>query len=255
MINNLIINATQAMPEGGVISIEAVNLNADQSPRPGLEPGNYLHITVTDQGHGIPEKVKDKIFDPFFTTKDKGSGLGLASSYSIIKNHNGHIGIAETSSQGTVFDIYLPATEKRAAVATGAQVSRLHRGAGRILLLDDEELICQATSQILKHLGYETDSFNEGEAAVAAFAQARNGGRPYDLLIFDLTIPGGMGGIETLKRILELDPKARAVVSSGYANDPVMAFFQDYGFIDRIAKPYSVSRISEVLDRCLSIST
>lgn len=250
VINNLIINASHAMTNGGLIHISlTVPALGDRLP-PILLPGDYLKITVSDQGHGIPDTIREKIFDPFFTTKKKGSGLGLASSYSIIRSHNGYIGIASSSSRGTTFEIYLPASHKRADKDEKTPV-RIHQGAGRILLLDDEELICQATGDILRHLGYETDTVTDGEEAVRAFERAKNEGRPYDLLIFDLTIPGGISGSEALKQILARNPEARAVVSSGYANSPVMANYRDYGFIDRISKPYTAGRISEVLDRCL----
>jgi len=249
VINNLIINATQAMPDGGTITISGENVTLTDNHPTVLSPGDYLKITVKDQGSGIPEAVKEKIFDPFFTTKKKGSGLGLASSYTIIKNHGGHIQVSETSSQGSSFTIYLPASKRKPALKEDSTISTF-KGSGRILLLDDEEMICEITSQILENLGYEVESVNDGEAALSEYRHSLEQNRPYDLLIFDLTIPGGMGGIETMKKILELNPKARGIVSSGYSNDPVMANFADYGFSDRIAKPYTISKLTEVLSRC-----
>ena len=249
VINNLIINATQAMPDGGTITISGENIAlTDNYPAP-LDPGDYLKITIRDQGSGVPEAIREKIFDPFFTTKKLGSGLGLASSYTIIKNHGGYIQLSETSSQGSSFTIYLPASKRKPALQENLTISTF-KGSGRILLLDDEELICETISQILENLGYEVDTVNDGEAALSKYRHSLEQNRPYDLLIFDLTIPGGMGGIETMKKILELNPQARAIVSSGYSNDPVMANFADYGFIDRIAKPYTISKLSEVLIRC-----
>jgi len=249
VINNLIINATHAMPEGGIITINGENITLSDNPPASLSPGDYLKITIQDQGSGIPEEIKEKIFDPFFTTKEQGSGLGLASSYTIIKNHGGHIQISETSSQGTSFTIFLPASTKKPVIKQDSTIATC-KGSGQILLLDDEEMILETTSWILEHLGYKVDPVNDGAAALTAYRHSLEQNRPYDLLIFDLTIPGGMGGIETLKKILELNPKARAIVSSGYSNDPAMANFTDYGFIDCIAKPYTVGKLSEVLNRC-----
>ncbi|MCD6293018.1 MAG: response regulator, partial [Deltaproteobacteria bacterium] len=249
VINNLIINATHAMPDGGTITINGENLTLGNNQETTMNPGNYLKITIRDQGSGIPEKIKEKIFDPFFTTKAQGSGLGLASSYSIIKNHGGHIQLTETSSQGTSFTIYLPASTKKPAPKQDSIIT-LFKGSGRILLMDDEEIIRDTGSQMLEYLGYVVDSVNDGEAALAAYRNSLEQDRPYTLLIFDLTIPGSMGGIETLKKILQLNPKARALVSSGYSNDPAMANFTNYGFIDCISKPYSIEKLTAVLSRC-----
>ncbi len=248
VINNLIINATQAMPDGGTITISGEKITlTDNYPAP-LNPGDYLKITIRDQGGGIPEAIREKIFDPFFTTKKLGNGLGLASSYTIIKNHGGYIQLSETSSQGSSFVIYLPASNRKPTLQEDSKISTF-KGSGRILLLDDEELICETTSQILENLGYEVDTVNDGEAALSKYRHSLEQNRPYDLLIFDLTIPGGMGGIETMKKIRELNPQARVIVSSGYSNDPAMANFADYGFCDRIAKPYTISKLTEVLSR------
>lgn len=249
VIHNLIINATQAMPQGGIIDISAENMAlTDQRPA-ALPSGNYLKITIADQGSGIPENIREKIFDPFFTTKKKGSGLGLASSYTIIKNHGGHILIAKTSTQGTSFAVYLPAASGK--IALPANPARtFFKGHGRILLLDDEDMLRETATAILKYLGYEVDPVADGSAAITAYKRSLEQNQPYALLIFDLTIPGGLGGTETLRQILTLNPRARAIVSSGYSNDPVMADFADYGFIDRIAKPYTVAKLTEVLQRC-----
>ena len=249
VINNLIINATHAMPHGGTITINGENITLADDQLATLNQGDYLKIRVLDQGSGIAEDIKEKIFDPFFTTKKQGSGLGLASSYTIIKNHGGHIQVGETSSKGTSFTIYLPASTRQAIAKQDSTIATC-KGSGRILLMDDEEMIRETASRVLEHLGYKVDQVNDGEAALTAYRHSLEQNRPYDLLIFDLTIPGGMGGIETLKKTLLLNPKARAIVSSGYSNDPAMANFADYGFIDRIAKPYTVGKLSEVLNRC-----
>ncbi len=249
VINNLIINAMHAMPDGGIITISGENITLTDNHPTALNPGEYLKITIQDQGSGIPKAIKEKIFDPFFTTKKQGSGLGLASSYTIIKNHGGHIQVSETSAQGSSFIIYLPASKQKTTMKDDSAISTF-KGSGHILLMDDEEMICEVTSLILENLGYEVESVNDGEAALSKYRHSLEQNCPYDLLIFDLTIPGGMGGIETMKEILDLNPKARAIVSSGYSNDPVMANFADYGFSDRIAKPYTISKLTEVLSRC-----
>ncbi|MEA3332058.1 MAG: ATP-binding protein [Pseudomonadota bacterium] len=249
VINNLTINATHAMPEGGTITISGENITLTDNQPATLSQGDYLKITIQDQGSGIPEDIKEKIFDPFFTTKEQGSGLGLASSYTIIKNHGGHIQVSETSPRGTSFTIYLAASKRNPILKQDSTISTF-KGSGRILLLDDEEMIRETASRVLEHLGYEVEQVNEGKAALTAYRHSLEQNHPFELLIFDLTIPGGMGGIETLKKILVLNPKARAIVSSGYSNDPVMANFADYGFIDHIAKPYTVGKLSEVLIRC-----
>ena len=195
----------------------------------GLKAGRWVKITLRDQGVGIPSEYLKKMFDPYFTTKPKGSGLGLATAYSIIKNHGGVIEVESEPGAGSAFTICLPASEKEPEIGTAVEVPK-SRGGARVLMLDDEEAICMLVTCALEPLGYEVTETNDGVDAIAAYQKAMEEGRPYALVISDLTIPGGMGGQETIKRLLEIDPDVCAIVSSGYASDPVVSQFEDYGF-------------------------
>ena len=250
VINNMIINADQAMPEGGMINVSAENVHIVMADFLPLKPGRYVKISIADQGVGIPEENLKKIFDPFFTTKPKGSGLGLASSYSIIKNHNGYIHVQSSVGIGTKFSIYLPASSKKALKASQEeQKPALEHG--RVLVMDDEESVRELTSDILNDLGYEPTSAENGAEAIELYKKSKILGNPYDAIILDLTIPGKMGGKETIKHLLEIDPEVRVIVSSGFSSDPVMADYRKYGFTGVIAKPYSLDEIRETVNRVL----
>ncbi len=252
VLNNLAVNADQAMPAGGILRVMAENIDlATPSVSLGLRAGRWVKISIQDQGIGIPEEYVKKIFDPYFTTKPKGSGLGLATAYSIIKNHGGLIGVDSNPGEGSTFTICLPASENEIHAAANAPVPMAANGSARILVLDDEEAICMLVTCALEPLGYEVTETNDGTDALIAYEKAMKEGRPYDLVISDLTIPGGMGGQETIKRLHRLDPDVRAIVSSGYANDPVMSQHEEYGFCGMIAKPYEIDalgrKVAEVL--------
>jgi PAS domain S-box-containing protein len=247
VVNNLAINAEQAMPGGGWLRVKCENFflaeeNAALSP---LRVGKYVKITVRDEGIGIPEEYLKKIFDPYFTTKPKGSGLGLATSYSIVKNHEGLITVESKVGAGSVFSIYLPATDKQ--VAFERSRSEPARGKGRILALDDEEAICELVKAALSPLGYDVTTVQDGQSAISAYKAAMAEDRKFDAVISDLTIPGGMGGAECIKRLVEMDPGVKAIVSSGYAMDPVMSRYREYGFCACIAKPYEISDLGHVV--------
>jgi PAS domain S-box-containing protein len=248
VINNLIINADQAMPGGGTITIELANRHLDPSQGVPLPAGPYVEIRVADQGHGIAPDHLERIFDPYFSTKQTGSGLGLASCYSIIKRHGGHIAVSSWPGEGAVFTMYLPARPDQAMAepVVGASDQPLP-GKGRVLVMDDEEMVGELAQAVLERLGYEADYAGEGGQALVMYRKAREAGRPYDVVIMDLTIPGGMGGQEAIRELLRLDPAARAIVSSGYAQDPVMANYREYGFAAVLAKPYSLEALSRVL--------
>ncbi len=252
VISNLAINADQAMPAGGILHVSAENfeLPAD-SVSLGLRAGRWVRISLHDQGIGIPEEYVKKIFDPYFTTKPKGSGLGLATAYSIIKSHSGLIAVDSQPGEGSTFTICLPASEKELRTAGASEPVPKAPGSARVLVLDDEEAICMLVTCALEPLGYEVTETNDGKQAIAAYEKALQEGRPYDLVISDLTIPGGMGGHETIKHLHALDPNVRAIVSSGYANDPVMSRHEEYGFCGMIAKPYEIDalgrKVAEVL--------
>jgi CheY-like chemotaxis protein len=209
-----------------------------------------VKISFRDQGIGIPKSHLGKIFDPYFTTKQKGSGIGLAVAYSIIDKHSGYIGV-ESEDRGTTFHVYLPAIE--AAVSSHAD-RRIEfvRGAGKVLLMDDEQVIRTVGSEMLKALGYDAVCTRDGAEAVEYYRIAKEAGEAYDAVILDLTIPGGMGGKEAVSQILALDPSAAVIVSSGYSNDQVMAQFRHYGFIGAVCKPYQLQDLGAVLREVLT---
>ena len=253
VIANLTTNAEQAMPSGGSIVVTAENLAlAVDSLALGLRAGRWVHFSIEDHGVGIPEPYLKKIFDPYFTTKATGSGLGLATAYSIVKNHGGVLHVDSTPGEGSTFSIYLPASEKNVVpVKQEAPPEQAPPGGGRVLVLDDEEAICMLVTCALEPLGYEVTETQDGTVALQKYEEAMKSGRKYDLVISDLTMPGRMSGHEAIRRLRELDPDVRAIVSSGYANDPVMSRFEEYGFCGMIAKPYEIDalgrKVAEVM--------
>jgi PAS domain S-box-containing protein len=248
VIGNLTINAEQAMPQGGTIQVTCENIT-DLPATPllaNLAPGKFIKIVIKDEGVGIPEEYIKKIFDPYFTTKAKGSGLGLATAYSIVTKHGGAITVDSKTNAGTTFTIYLPASDK--AVDTDTAYPReLVGGHGRVLILDDEEEICSLVTNALTPLGYEVVEARDGAEAVGLYKDALIEGRCFDVVISDLTIPGGMGGQEAIRHLLEIDPEVKAIVSSGYANDTILSRYRDYGFLARLTKPYEVTDLSHVV--------
>ncbi len=251
VINNLVINADQAMPDGGTIRMWCENTVIAPGHSLPLQPGNYVVISVRDQGVGIPGEHLEKIFEPFFTTKPKGSGLGLATSYSIVKNHGGNITAESERGKGATFHIYLPASDK-APTAAEAKDEGPVVGKGRILLMDDEKMILEVGQAVLVRLGYDVECAADGEDALVKYGEARRSGRPFDAVIMDLTIPGGMGGKDAVRKLLELDPAAKVIVSSGYSTDPVMADFRSYGFSGVVTKPYRIQALSKTVHDVLA---
>jgi len=245
VFNNLIINAIQAMPHGGKIKITAVNL-PEIPPEIPLLQGKYIKISISDNGPGIPKKNLKKIFDPYFTTKKSGTGLGLASSYSIIQRHSGFIKPTSEKNQGTTFTIYLKATDKKIVKQdSGTLKKKIH--SGRLLIMDDEQYILDVASKMFKLLGYEVDTSKNGEETLSKFKNALSIDNPYTLFIIDLTIRGGMGGKETIKKLLELDKEITAIVSSGYSDEKILSQYKEYGFKGILLKPYTLKNIEEVL--------
>jgi len=250
VFQNLIINAIQAMPTGGTIRVQGENV----AVRPGsvlpLDPGNYVKTSIQDQGIGIPAEHLPRIFDPYFSTKQKGSGLGLATAYSIVKNHQGHIAVESKLGAGTNMHVYLPATSQ-GTIEPLPEKSKVVTGQGKILVMDDEEIVRQTLSKLLGYLGYEVTFARDGNEAIEQFIQAREASQKFDVVILDLTVPGGMGGKAAIGKLLRIDPQVKAIVSSGYSDDPIMANFLEYGFSGVIAKPYRVAELSKVLHRVL----
>jgi signal transduction histidine kinase/ActR/RegA family two-component response regulator len=252
LVHNLAINAKQAMGEGGEVAIRAENIMIDErlASQLSLTPGFYIWVSFQDNGEGIPEENLDKIFDPFFTTKKSGSGLGLFSAYSIARNHNGALTVASQLGNGTSFFLYLPAVTDRKALEDSNHATILF-GSGRILLMDDDEMVRQMASAMLQTLGYEVEVASKGEKALEMYRKAREKNLPFEAVILDLTVQGGKGGKQTLQELLAYDPGARAIVSSGYSNDPVMADFRASGFKGSVAKPYRIQDLSKTLNAVL----
>ena len=248
VIHNLIINARDAMPGGGIITVKCENcLVSEEENKLPLKPGKYLKIIVADQGHGIPERYLSRIFEPYFTRKKGGHGLGLSIVYSIVKRHEGHISVASKEGYGTTFKIYLPATEEKVEQKKISAVQTSIQRGGRVLVMDDDELVGDIAIQALEELGFEADLARDGTEAIELYKKAMQAGSPYLAVIMDITIPGGMGGKEAIKYLKEIDPQVKAIVSSGYANDPVMAQYKDYGFAGVLAKPYTLEALEDVL--------
>jgi len=251
VINNLIINASQAMPEGGIIKARAENIVVDAEQGLPLKEGKYMKISIEDRGIGIPEEHLQKIFDPYFTSKQKGSGLGLATAYSIVKRHDGCIQVKSELGVGSTFHIYLPASSKE--VLMGKQLrERIPTGEAKILLMDDEELVREVGGEMLEVLGYEVEFAKDGAEAIELYKKAKESTHPFDAIILDLTIPGGMGGKEAVEKLIEIDPEVKAIVSSGYSTDPIMADFRKYGFSDVVAKPYKLNELGEALHKVIA---
>jgi PAS domain S-box-containing protein len=247
VMSNIIINADQAMPDGGMITMQGENSIIEAEHGLPLQPGSYVEISIADQGIGIPEDGLPRIFDPYFTTKQTGSGLGLAVAYSIIRKHNGHISVESQTGVGTTFHIYLPASPEAVLAVAEKEEEKPITGAGRILVMDDEKYVRDLAAEMLSSIGYKVTTAIDGSEAIEMYREARDSGRPYDAVIMDLTVPGGMGGKEAIQRLVEIDPEVKAIVSSGYSNDPIMAAFREYGFRGVIAKPYKTRELSQVM--------
>jgi PAS domain S-box-containing protein len=251
VLANLIINAKHAMPAGGIIKIEAENIT---NPAIANLTGNFVMLKIQDNGVGIPEKYMKQIFDPYFKTKHNGNGLGLATTHSIIRRHHGHIMVEASKDSGTCFTIYLPAekiTEQLDSV-TPITKKQPKKATGRILIMDDEVMIQEVSATILTSCGYQVELATDGAAALKAYRAAMGKGSPFDLVIMDLTIPGGMGGKDAIKKLLELDPAAKVIASSGYSTDPIIANYTKYGFKGRLIKPFRLDALQAEVDRILN---
>ena len=215
-----------------------------------LPEGRYIKLAVQDHGCGIPREVLPKIFDPYFTTKAEGSGLGLATAYAIVAKHDGYITVESEVGVGTTVVISLPASQQAMTPAPASPAVPLV-GHGRILVMDDEDMICDLLRELLPSLGYEVECVHDGGAAIAVYQRAQAAGRPFAAVILDSIIPGGMGGWETIAHLRTINPQVVALLSSGYANDPMMANCAHYGFRGVVTKPYTVEKLQEALQRVL----
>ena len=253
VIQNIVINSRHAMPEGGIITISCANIeDAASESLLSMDNGNYIRITIKDTGVGIPREILDKIFDPYFTTKQEGSGLGLAICHSIINKHDGYLIVDSAPGKGTVFTVYLPAVINTPPLADKKQTTRKKAmKATRIMVMDDDQMIRDVTSAQLHALGHEPVSSKDGEETINKYQALQDKNTPVDIVIMDLTIPGGMGGIEAVKKLLEIDPMAKVIVASGYSNDPVLADYQKYGFSAAIGKPFSLDELARVVESVL----
>jgi two-component system cell cycle sensor histidine kinase/response regulator CckA len=248
VIENIVINANQAMPNGGVLKVCACNVVIKKNKTISLPDGKYIEIAIQDHGIGIPEENKAHMFEPYFTTKKQGSGLGLPTSYSIIKNHGGQITFESKLGIGTTLHIYLPATKEKAKkVREELSTLPMPLTQGRILIMDDEDLVRRLLGRILTGAGYEVELTRDGTEAIKKYTEARESRNPFDAVILDLTIPGGMGGKEAIEKLLKIHPGINAIVSSGYANDPIMADYKKYGFKGVVTKPYNIRQMQETL--------
>lgn len=250
-VNNLVTNARQAMHGEGRIRISAENIPVAPASPLSLKEGDYVRLSIEDEGPGIDDSNIEKIFDPFFTTKDRSSGLGLTGSFSIVRNHGGCITVESKPGPGAIFHIYLPAARGKAKVPDDGG-KNLFSARKRILIMDDEEIVRTVLDRMLLQCGCESTFAREGSEMLDIYRSAMLQGHPFDAVIVDLVVSKGMGGKEAVGKLLEIDPEARAIVSSGYSDDPIMSDFRQYGFRGVLAKPYRLSRLNQVLREVIS---
>ena len=259
VIHNITTNAQEAMAEQGTINVSCGNVIIGEKDTLNLKDGKYVKISIEDQGPGIPEEELMNIFDPYFSTKEmgtqKGMGLGLAVSDSIVKKHDGLITIKSELGTGTTLYIYLPASVKE--IVEAAPVKKpvpeisVTQG-GKILVMDDEEVIRDVCNALLTHLGYEAEVAVEGVEAIELYKKAMESEKPFDMVILDLTNKIGMGGAETMVNLLEIDPDVKAIVASGYSNDPLMSNFREHGFRGALPKPFNLDKLKEALQDAIA---
>jgi signal transduction histidine kinase/ActR/RegA family two-component response regulator len=246
VLHNILLNARQAMPEGGIIEVHADNAILEDAP----EPAPCVRITIRDYGCGIPADVLPRVFDPYFTTKPGANGLGLATAYAIIAKHGGSISVESKPGNGTTFTIDLPASTG-SPVPEPPVVAHPQTGTERLLVMDDEEAIRKLLATVLIKLGYEVQTARDGAEAIALYENAKASGISFDAVLLDLTVRGGMGGIEAAAKLKELDPSLKLIVSSGYSDAPVMSDFRKFGFDDAIPKPWTAAEVGRVFRRLL----
>jgi PAS domain S-box-containing protein len=249
VFHNLFLNAAQAMPAGGRVKIEAENVVLGAGGELPLPSGRYVAVRVIDQGAGIDSRHIDRIFDPYFTTKSSGTGLGLATAYSIVTRHGGHITVSSTPGEGATFTVFLPAADAR--ISERPEPVLVSETRARVLLMDDDHQVRRMTRQVLASSGLDVIDCADGAAAVAAYDRARAAGEPFHAVVLDLVVRGGMGGVDTLAKLRAIDPSVQAIVVSGYSDDPVMADCHQFGFVEAVSKPFTAVEIGDAVRRAL----
>jgi PAS domain S-box-containing protein len=248
-MNNLIIHAYHAMPNGGTINIQAYNVSLGSENMLALKAGDYIKISMRNQVLVISYENIEKIFDPSSTNKQDGGSLELATAYSIVKKHEGHITLESKQGFGTTFYIYLPASPEKLHIKKRDKT--LMRGHGKVLVMDDEDMVRLVTGKMLYQLGYAAEFVKNGDEAITVYKKAKKSSKGFDAVIIDLTIPGGMGGKETIRKLIDVDPQVKAIVASGYAHDPVMSEYKDYGFCGAVPKPFTIEELGKLLQSIL----
>lgn len=248
VLDNLVINAQQSMPAGGIVEVSAAVLSIKGGEHAVLRQGNYVKISIKDSGTGISKEIIHLIFDPFFSTKSRGHGLGLATCYSIINRHGGAIDVESIPGEGSIFHVYLPVSDESAQVSEEKKIIR-HKGSGFFLVMDDEDIMLNILSGMLTEFGYKVIAIKDGMDAVNYFVKEKKLNHDFSGMIFDLTVPGGVGGIDAIIKIRKIDGDIPVFVSSGYSEDPAMANPQDFGFTASIRKPFQISELSEMLEK------
>ena len=250
VIQNLCLNAHEAMRESGTVEVMAENTVVTEEDNLPLRSGEYIKLSIKDYGRGISPVDLPKIFDPYFSTKREGGGLGLSIVHSIVERHGGHIVVHSELDKGTVFTLYIPALYEKEIVQE-EKSSRSVDGSGRILFMDDEKMLRDVVFKMLDIIGYKVTVAANGEEAIKLFKEAQASGNSFDVVILDLTIPGGMGGRDTVKELISIDPSVRAIVASGYSNDPVLAEFKKFGFKGAMVKPFDTKNLQLSINKAL----
>lgn len=246
-VTHLVVNAMQAMPDGGTLDLRACNEVLDEDCPPQLEAGRYVRVEVEDSGPGIPAARRARVFDPFYTTRPQASGLGLATVASIVRQHGGHVRASGGAAGGARFTLWLPAVDQAPAPTEGDRRRAFEAAGRRVLVMDDQPEVRAVLERMLGALGYRPDGVADGAAALAAHGAAAASGAPYELVLLDLTVPGGMGGREAVTRLRARDPDLRAIVVSGYSHDAVASAYREHGFVGRLAKPFRLEQLARVL--------
>jgi CheY-like chemotaxis protein len=243
------------MPDGGTLCIKAKNIRLRPENDLRLRKGNYIRIAFKDQGIGIPKDNINKIFDPYYTTKNSGSGLGLTMTYAVIQRHGGLITVESEKGKGTIFYIYLPALKKLkddAQFTKKIEEFNMLKGKGKILVMDDEKNIRDISKEMINTLGYDVQCAADGYETIELYQKAKQSNQPFDIVLMDLTIPGGLGGKETMKKLKIVDPDVKVIISSGYSNDPIIADFSKFGFMGVVTKPYGIQELSRALHNVIT---